>query len=481
MDAVFVARVLSTLGRMRRRERYTPGQLRCFQDLALRTLRNHAYALSPFYRRFHHGLADKPLAMLPVLTKTQLMDAFDDLVTDRRLHLTDAREHAQHGSAGLLHGRYRLTATSGSSGEPGLFVFNPAEWVSVVASFARGQAWSGMSVIRRQRMATVASGSPWHMSSQVAHSADSWLRPSLRIPATQPLDRTVTQLNRWQPQVLIAYASTAGQLAEEQLAGRLAISPERVFTSSEVLTARDRQFIHQAWGREPFDQYAATETAEIAAQFEPCGRLHLFEDLLITEVVDDHNDPVPPGTLGARLLVTSLFSRTQPLIRYALDDTVSLDPTPHGCRLGFAALGQVAGRSEDSLVLPRLGGGDVTVQPLVFNRVLDISAVSRWQIRQQPNGGLTLYLTGATDADQDQVLRDQLLTSLAQAGATVRILTVTHAERLPQTSAGKTPQIVAQPSTGPGTRSSPTAELAFLDRTLAIPALSPDGQPGTVN
>lgn len=448
MDTLFVARVLSALGRMRRRERFAAEELRHFQDSALRTLRDYAYARSPFYRRFHHGLADRPLSMLPVLTKAQLMEEFDDLVTDRQLHLDDAREHLQRGSRGLLHGSYRLTATSGSSGEPGLFLFNPSEWVSIVASFARGQAWSGMSVIRRQRMATVASTSPWHMSSQVAHTADSWLRPSLRIPATQPVSSTVAQLNQWQPRVLIAYASTAGQLAEEQLAGRLAISPERVFTSSEVLTGRDRQLIHQAWGRDPFDQYAATETAEIASQFESCGRLHLYEDLLITEVVDEHNHPVPPGSVGAKVLVTSLFSRTQPLIRYALDDAISVDPTPHACRLGFAALGTVAGRHEKSLVLPRAGGGEITVSPLVFNRVLDISAVTRWQIQQQPNGGLTLYLTGPLDSGSDRILQEQLLSSLAKAGAIVRTLTVTHVEKLSQTNAGKTPPIVGQPADG---------------------------------
>jgi hypothetical protein len=36
-------------------------------------------------------------------------------------------------------------------------------------------------------MATVASISPWHMSSQVTATAKIWWRPSLRLPASQPL------------------------------------------------------------------------------------------------------------------------------------------------------------------------------------------------------------------------------------------------------------------------------------------------------
>ena len=37
--------------------------------------------------------------------------------------------------------------------------------------------------------------------------------------------------------------------------------------------------------------------------------MHLFEDLVITEVVDADNQPVPPGEYGAKVLVTALFTQ----------------------------------------------------------------------------------------------------------------------------------------------------------------------------
>jgi phenylacetate-CoA ligase len=40
----------------------------------LRQLRGHAYAHSPFYRRFHAGRTDHPLHELPVLTKAIVME-----------------------------------------------------------------------------------------------------------------------------------------------------------------------------------------------------------------------------------------------------------------------------------------------------------------------------------------------------------------------------------------------------------------------
>jgi putative adenylate-forming enzyme len=438
--------VLHRLEQLRSHERWTRQQLEAHQADQLRRQRAYAYAHSPFYRQFHKGLEGRPLHELPVLTKALLMEHFDDLVTDRSLRLADVRAFATQGEAGTRYrNRYWVNATSGSSGHPGFFVFNDAEWAAILASFARGQEWSGerISLTKRQRMATVASTSPWHLSSQVATAARSWWRPSLRLPASQPLSQTVQQLNDWRPDVLIAYASMAGVLAEEQLAGRLHISPHHVYTSSEVLTPQTRRRVREAWGDEPFDQYGATETADIAAEHQACRRRHVFEDLLLAEVVDDQNRPVPPGKYGAKLLITTLFSRTQPLIRYELNDSVRISTEPHNCGLPFAVLEGVQGRREDVLELPGVAGGRVTVQPLVFNRVMDIIPVSGWQVVHEADDSLTVLVSGVRGGLTDSALRDQLVRSLAQERVLVPAITISHVVAIPKTAAGKAPLVVS--------------------------------------
>lgn len=234
-----------------------------------------------------------------------------------------------------------------------------------MASFARGQEWSGATIdlFRRRRMATVASLSPWHVSSQVAATAQTWWTPSLRLAASDPVESLVERLNAWRPHILITYASMARLLAEEQLAGRLRIQPETVFTSSEVLTEETRRRSRAAWGIVPFNQYGATETAEIAAERAGCRRMHLFDDLILVEVVDEHDRPVPAGVVGARLLVTTLYSRTQPLIRYALEDSVQLASEPHGCDLAFGVVGGIQGRVEDTLHMVNAAGRRIPVRP----------------------------------------------------------------------------------------------------------------------
>lgn len=447
MNISMLVKVLHTLKQLRKHERWTRPRLEAEQTEQLRRQRAYAYAHSPFYRQFHKGLEARPLHELPILTKAMMMEHFDKLVTDPTLRLADVRTYAAEGEAGRRYrNRYWVNATSGSSGHPGFFVFNDTEWITILASFARSQEWSGLrfSLTQQQRMATVASISPWHMSSQVAATAKSWWRPSLRLPASQPLPQTVQQLNAWRPDVLIAYASMAGILAEEQLAGRLDIRPQVVYSASEVLTPQTRERVRQAWGDEPFDQYVATETASIATEYRACRRLHLFEDLLLVEVVDQQNRPVPRGEYGAKLLVTTLFSRTQPLIRYELNDSVRLSTKAHACSLPFAVLEGVQGRKEDALELPGMAGGRIRVQPLVFNRVMDVVPVSGWQVIQEADDSLRVLVTGVRDGLTDAALWDELTRSLAQEQVRVPTIKIEHVATIPKTAAGKAPLIVSK-------------------------------------
>jgi phenylacetate-CoA ligase len=444
MDIRALFGTLQQIRQLRQHERWTRPQLETYRTDALRQMRDYAYARSSFYQTFHQGLTNRPLQELPVLTKAMLMEHFDELVTDRDVRLEAVRQHVEHNTSdGLFLGRYRVTATSGSSGQPGFFLFSQPEWLTIMASFARGQEWSGarINLLQRRRMATVASISPWHTSSQVSATAQSWWTPSIRLPASDPLEKIVQRLNEWQPQLLIAYASMARILAEEQQAGRLHIVPEQVFVASEVLTEETRRRVKNAWGNWPFNQYGATETADIAAEHRRCRHMHLFEDLLFVEVVDDSYKAVAPGVYGSKVLVTTLFSRTQPLIRYELNDSVRLSPDTCKCGLPFAVIDGIQGRVEDTLSLPSTIGGRIVVQPLIFSEVMDVLPVSGWQIIQEPDDTLTVLVASGNNGFVDTRLQRQLSQALAAHGALVPLITIQSVQAIPKTSAGKAPLI----------------------------------------
>jgi phenylacetate-coenzyme A ligase PaaK-like adenylate-forming protein len=281
------------------------------------------------------------------------------------------------------------------------------------------------------------------MSAQAANTVNSWWRPSRRFAASQPLHQTVGQLNEWRPEVLVAYASMVGILAEEQLSGRLNIHPHVVYSASELLTAHIRQRAREAWGDEPFDQYVATEAGGIASEHLNCRHMHFYEDLVIVENVDEQYKPVPPGEFGAKLLVTPLFSRIQPLIRYELNDSVRMSAEPPTCGLPFTVLEGIQGRVEEALTLPSRTGGKVAIQPLVFTRIMDILPLNGWQVVQQADNSLTVLLAGVHDGLTNEQVAQQLTQSLAKEGAQVPPIQVQRVAEIPKTAAGKAPLVKA--------------------------------------
>lgn len=389
-----LALALLVRARLRRHDRWSRGQIIQHQDRALRRLREFAHQHSPFYASFHKGRERSPLGELPVLTKSVLMDQFDALVTDRAVRRNDVEAYLKNPSGGTrFRGRYVVSATAGTTRQPGIFLAAPSEWAYVMGSYARATDWAGVSVgpWPPRRLAVVASRKPWHQSARVGQTTRSAFLPTLQLDANDPLPDIVARLNAFRPHHLIAYAGMAGILAKEQIDGRLAIHPRAVFCASEVLSAASRARIAAAWGHQPFNVYAATETAGIASECRLHRGLHLYEDLVIVEVVDERNRSVPAGISADKILVTVLFSRTQPLIRYEMSDRVTLSPSPCACGRAFAFIESVDGRAEDVLELPAANGSTVSVHPVLFHQLLEVLPVHAWQVRQG-DAGLEILL-----------------------------------------------------------------------------------------
>src|SRR5262245_26069911 len=223
MNLPLIANVLWQRRQLRHHDRWTRRELEAYQARELYRLREYAYARSPFHAKFHKGLASRPLQELPVLTKDLLMEHFDELVTDRAVRLHDVEAFlASFQGKERFRGRYWVNATSGSTGHRGVFLFNFAEWSTVITSYGRVYAWGGVRVglTRRTKMVVVSTTTPWHQSAQVGATVQSWWSPTLRLDATTSTASIVERLNTWQPETLVAYASMAHLLAEEQLADR---------------------------------------------------------------------------------------------------------------------------------------------------------------------------------------------------------------------------------------------------------------------
>lgn len=311
-------------------------------------------------------------------------------------------------------------ATGGTSGKRGIFVYGQADWVETLAGLMRfNQYYVGASIRlpRRRRVAAVAAKSQIHMTARMGASLDVGAHRMLRLDARTPLPALVAALNAFRPEVLLAYASIAALLAEEQLDGRLAIAPEMVATTSEVRTAEMSGRIRAAWGHAPFDCYASTETGILAGECERHTGLHVFSDQTLLEVMDESGRPVPAGVEGHHLLVTNLVNRTQPLIRYQLTDRVTMLEEACPCGRPFPLLAAVDGRSDDLLKLRGRDGGVVTVHPLAIRSPLATLAGLREYRVVLDRDGLTIEVVLAFGGESDAARIPALLgAALEQCG-----------------------------------------------------------------
>jgi phenylacetate-coenzyme A ligase PaaK-like adenylate-forming protein len=395
-------RQAATLARLRREQRVRAG---VGVDERLRRLVTHAASRSPHWRRALRGLEGAPLHELPVLTKDDLVERFDEVVTDHELRRDDLEAFVR-SSAGGRFGRYRVAVSSGSTGRPGIVAFDPQEWAGLLAASASARRIAGSP---GGRSAKVGSPSPWHLSSQLGATLQDPRRPALRLPVTTPLPTLVTELERFRPDLLTAYPSVLAELA-----GEVAVAPRHVFGGGEVFTGATRRRVREAWGAEPFDQYMTTEAGAVAGECPAHEGMHVLGDHVLVEVVDGSRQPVGPGVFGDAVLVTVLSSRTVPLLRYELRDQACLAPGECPCGRAGPRIAAIAGRERDVLRI-----GTTRVHPSVLTGVLDTAAVARWQVVQRGDD-VRVLVTGPAPTFDPASLRAAVAGALP-AGATVTV------------------------------------------------------------
>jgi phenylacetate-coenzyme A ligase PaaK-like adenylate-forming protein len=241
-------------------------------------------------------------------------------------------------------------------------------------------------------------------------------------------------------------------LAEEQHAGRLRLSPQILVTVAELRTPAMTQRLADAFGVRPFDVYGCTEGLW-GSECEHHQGIHLFEDSTLVENVDADGQPVPAGEPGARLLVTNLYNRVQPLLRLEVTDLVTLDPDPCPCGRTLVRVSAIHGRSDDVLSLPARDGGQVAVHPLHFALLTRDPQVREFQVVQDGPALRIHIVPSPTVADGD----DRLETRLAQAvtrqllglGVQDPQITVERRLELPRSAGGKLKLVTADPATRP--------------------------------
>lgn len=117
--------------------------------------------------------------------------------------------------------------------------------------------------------------------------------------------------------------------------------------TSEMLFDEDKVLMEKQFGVPVVNEYGASELDLIAFQ-NPEGEWVVNSETLLVEIIDDDNRILPYGQEG-RIVITSLYNKAHPFIRYDIGDIgiLSKDSSPHKPQLQ-----KLIGRTNDIAILP---------------------------------------------------------------------------------------------------------------------------------
>lgn len=310
--------------RAKRTLRFSRFKLKRWQEKHQKKIKAFARAHSSFY--------DKNWDQ--VITKKEMMENFSTFNTkgirkEDALELAYEAEKSRNFQAEI--GDVTVGLSSGTSGKRGLFLVSKKERL----------AWCG------NILAKVLAAPPWkkqkiafflRANSELYRTVQSKTLIFSYFDLLEDPDILREKLALFAPDVLVAPPSMLLQLKNT-------CQPKQVISVAETLLSPDERTLEQIFGQKISQVYQCTEG--FLAFTCSHGTLHLNEDLVTIEkeYLDDQKF-IP--------ILTDLFRRTQPIIRYRLDDVLVEKNETCPCGCSFLSIERIEGRCDDLLyaILP---------------------------------------------------------------------------------------------------------------------------------
>ena len=340
-------------------------EVRALQWERLRGLLEFAAHSNPFYRERYAGI-DLPalrgledLARLPLLTKDDLRSHPDALISEG------------YDCARMFHKR-----TGGSTGVPVHLYWDDAAHLFKRAVVRRHDAWAGHRLGERLAALWGDTEKSYPFKERVYKAlCERTVYLDTLLMDEEHLARFVDDLRRTRPRVLMGHAHSIFFLTEYLLrSGDEDIAFDGIISTAETLSPAEREAVEGRFGKVVFDRYGCEEVSLIASECEAHDGLHMSAEGLYVEVLDSEGDR--PG----RVVVTDLFNRGMPLIRYEVGDLATLAPGPCPCGRGLPRLGRVFGRTTDILYAP--DGRRISGVSILDTFVIHVPGVHQAQIVQ---------------------------------------------------------------------------------------------------
>ncbi len=207
--------------------------------------------------------------------------------------------------------------------------------------------------------------------------------------------------------------------------------------TSEMLFDDDKILLEKQFGVPVVNEYGASELDLIAFQ-NPQDEWQINSETLFVEILDDNNNVLPNGKEG-RIVITSLYNKAHPFIRYDIGDIGVLDEKS---TVKKTILKRLIGRTNDIAVLPSgKKSPGLTFYYVTKSIIEDDGNVKEFVIKQTKIDTFDIEYVSELELTENQIQNiEKAITTYLESGLT---FSFTRKEKLERSKSGKLKQFVS--------------------------------------
>lgn len=292
---------------------------------------------NPFYKKFVQGKDTSVWENIPVLQKSDLQISLNDRL-----------------SKGYSSANVHCHKTSGSSGTPLIFAKDKYAHALTWAVFEERYRWFDINVATSKQARFYGipiTGLP-HYKERLKDILGNRFRFSIFNLSDVEFEKNIKKFKSCSFEYVNGYTSAivlfAHYLKKQNIVLKdICPSLKVCITTAEMLFKEDRMLLEQVLGIPIINEYGSAELGLIAFNDKQGNWLVNSEDLYI-EILDENNKKVPLGEEG-RIVITALYNKAHPFIRYEIGDIGAFDEKSTNRR---PILKHLVGRTSDIALLP---------------------------------------------------------------------------------------------------------------------------------
>ena len=299
----------------------------------------YAVIHSNFFKRYYANFDLNNFSSLPTVNKKMMMENLTEYNTvgltekeilDFCLEIEKTRDFSKR-----LKG-LNVGMSSGTSGNKGIEVVTPREENYLKAALLARFDFPKDKKINLAFILRV---------STPAFNLNMFGHKLTYISQLNTIEEINSQLKKLQPNVISAPPSMLKIIAKEVEGGRLIVKPIRLVCYAEVLYPDVKDYLVKVFKCPVHQIYKCTEgPIAISCKY---GSLHINEDLVLVETLNNDGTITMPGLPCQKLIVTDLHKTSQPIIRYELNDIITISLNKCSCNSSFRVIEKIQGRADD--------------------------------------------------------------------------------------------------------------------------------------